>query len=257
MRWKSLRTFAALSGLAFWGCLPKPIPTDPGNPEWGIDITWHGQSCFTLRDSIGRTLVIDPFDDTVGYGRLALRADAVLVTHAHFDHNNKAPVRARLRNLELVESSGTQVVAGQLSINGVDSFHDKHRGEIYGKNRMYGFYLGGMRVIHMGDFGEERVTEAQRFSTGAPDILFIPIGGFTTLNPREAKAIVDQLKPRAVFPMHYGNIRFYKLAEVKEFTDLFPSEQVKVVESSPFRIRQSDLTLKPVVYVLKPVNRNY
>src|SRR5690348_2929013 len=124
MQWKLRPTFVALSAILLFGCLPKPLIPEPGLTEWGVQITWHGQSCFTIKDSIGRTLVVDPFDDTVGYGRLSLRADALMVTHAHFDHNNKIAVRARLRELELVESTGVQKVAGQTTVIGIDSFHD-------------------------------------------------------------------------------------------------------------------------------------
>src|SRR5436190_14385877 len=72
--------WCSVLGISLCGCLPKPIPTTPGNPEWGLQITWHGHSCFTLKDSVGRTLAIDPFDDTVGYGHLSLEADALLIT---------------------------------------------------------------------------------------------------------------------------------------------------------------------------------
>jgi L-ascorbate metabolism protein UlaG (beta-lactamase superfamily) len=256
MRWKSLLTCAALSAV-LWGCLPKPLPTTPGDPQWGVDIQWHGHSCFTFKDSIGRTIVIDPFDETVGYEPIFLKADALLISHIHFDHDNRRAVRARGRELELVASTGTRAVAGDFITVGIDSFHDKSRGELYGNNRIYSFTLGGLRLVHLGDFGQSGLTPSQKVEIGQPDVLFVPTGGFTTLGPKEAKALVDQIRPRVIIPMHYGDIRFYKLAAVKEFTDLFAPDQVKILSETHIRLRLSDLSTKPVVYVLKPANRNY
>jgi L-ascorbate metabolism protein UlaG (beta-lactamase superfamily) len=245
MRLKSPVIFAALSALSLFGCLPKPIPTIPGNPDWGVDVTWHGHSCFTFKDSTGRTLAIDPFDDTVGYGHLSLRADALLITHEHFDHNEKRAVRARSRDVDLFESTGTDTVAGGVAVTGIDSFHDKVHGKLYGPNKMYSFMMGGLRFVHMGDFGQDHLTEVQTAMMGKVDVLMIPVGGFTTLGPKEAKEVVDHLKPRVVFPMHYGDIRFYKLADVKEFANLFPKDRVHYVQQSTVRIRQTELSSDP------------
>src|SRR3954464_352908 len=88
--------------VSFAGCAVKKLSPEVGNPKWGLEVTWHGQSCFTLRDSVERTVVIDPFDDTVGYGRINLFADALLITHNHFDHNFRHAVKPRLKDLDIV-----------------------------------------------------------------------------------------------------------------------------------------------------------
>jgi len=94
------------------GCAVKPLPLEMGNPKWGLEVTWHGHSCFTLEDSVGRTLVIDPFDETVGYGRIKLLADALLITHHHFDHDNRRAVKPRLKDLDVVDSTGHALALG-------------------------------------------------------------------------------------------------------------------------------------------------
>ena len=35
------------------------------------------------------------------------------------------------------------------------------------------------------------------------DVLFLPVGGKTTLGPAEAGLVINQLNPNLVFPMHY------------------------------------------------------
>lgn len=243
--------------LSLTGCAIKSIPAEMGNAKWGVDITWHGHSCFTLKDSVGRTVVIDPFDETVGYGRLRLRADALLVTHAHFDHNYIRAVKPRLLEMDLVQSSGTATAAGGLLVTGLPSDHDAEGGQIYGSNLIYTFVMGGLRCLHVGDLGQKKLTPYQRKLIGVVDVLFVPVGGVTTLDAAGAKALVDELKPAAVFPMHYGNIRFYKLDDVKKFTDLYRPEQVKKVDGSQVRVRESDRGTEPIIYLLQPTERNF
>ena len=82
---KSAR-FLALALLA--GCAPRLFVKPPGDPAAGVLVRWWGHSCFSLTDSAGRTILIDPFDDSVDYPAPTPRPDALLVTHAHFDHAN-------------------------------------------------------------------------------------------------------------------------------------------------------------------------
>jgi L-ascorbate metabolism protein UlaG (beta-lactamase superfamily) len=165
-------------------------------------------------------------------------------------------VRARAREIELVESSsGTVTVAAGLVVTGIESAHDDQGGQIYGPNTMYLFQMGGLRCLHMGDIGDPKLTDYQKKLIGKVDVLFIPVGGVTTLGPRQAKAVVDALNPGAVFPMHYGDIRFYRLEPVEKFASLFPPENVRRAGSS-VRVRPSDLTDQPIVYILTAQTRN-
>ena len=49
-------------------------------------VTWHGHSCFEVKDRI--VVVIDPHDGkSIGIKPPVVKADIVLVSHDHFDHN--------------------------------------------------------------------------------------------------------------------------------------------------------------------------
>jgi L-ascorbate metabolism protein UlaG (beta-lactamase superfamily) len=250
------RVAAALAAALISACAVKPLPPEVGSAKFGIDVTWHGHSCFTIKDSVNRTIVIDPFDPTVGYGQLRLSADALLITHPHFDHDYRPAVRTRAAMLELVESTGTANVASGLIVTGIAAAHDAEQGQVNGPDTMYAFQMGGLRCLHVGDLGQVKLTEFQRKMIGAVDVLFIPVGGVTTIGPKQAKKIVDELKPGAVFPMHYGDIRFYKLEPVESFARLFPPAAVQRPGGSTVRVRVSDLTDRPIVYILSPSNRN-
>jgi len=246
---------AALALMAA-GCSVKPLPPETGSAKFGIDITWHGHSCFSVVDSVSRTVTIDPFDATVGYGVLKLRADALLITHRHFDHDNRSAVRTRAAVLDLVESTGTATVASGLVVTGIASAHDAEQGQVNGSNTFYLFQMGGLRCLHLGDLGQGKLTEFQLKMIGAVDVLFIPVGGVTTINAKQARKIVDLLRPGVVFPMHYGDQRFFRLEPVETFAKLFPAEQLRWLDSSTVRVRFSDLTDRPIVYILSPQNHN-
>ena len=165
-------------------------------------------------------------------------------------------MRSRARQLDLVDSSGTVSVAVGVEVTGIPTDHDNEHGTINGANLMYKFTLGGLRFVHMGDFGQDALTPAQREAIGPVDVLFIPVGGVTTIDAGRARALVDELKPSVVFPMHYGDIRFYRLAPVATFLSYFPDNQKKNVDGSSVRLRRSDLTPQNVVYKLLSTNRN-
>ena len=56
-----------------------------------MKIRYLGHSCFQLTESTGTSIVCDPYGD-VGYSLPSVRADAVTVSHSHFDHNNVGAV---------------------------------------------------------------------------------------------------------------------------------------------------------------------
>jgi len=61
----------------------------------------------------------------------------------------------------------------------------------------------GQTFAHLGDLGHE-LTSAQIEDIGDIDVLFVPVGGNESLNASEAVAVIAQLEPRIVIPMHYA-----------------------------------------------------
>ncbi len=50
-------------------------------------IEWYAHSCFRVTLENGTKIVLDPFDNTVGYDQPNIEANIVLESHQHFDHN--------------------------------------------------------------------------------------------------------------------------------------------------------------------------
>ena len=65
------------------------------------------------------------------------------------------------------------------------------------------------------------------------DVLLTPVGGFYTIDAKQAKAIIDQLNPRVVIPMHYkgDGFGFDVIAPVDDFLSLWEGT-VKVLEGN-------------------------
>jgi L-ascorbate metabolism protein UlaG (beta-lactamase superfamily) len=59
----------------------------------------------------------------------------------------------------------------------VASEHDDAAGTARGPNTMFVFSLDGVRVAHLGDFGQARLRPEQRTAIGEVDLLFVPVGG--------------------------------------------------------------------------------
>lgn len=174
-----------------------------------MHIRWHGQSAFTLTGA-SQTVVIDPFGDltaTTG-GRLRFAypaiqphpADMLLVTHEHADHNG---VEAVTGSPHVVRSTAGTFDTPLGQVVAIASEHDDAAGTRRGPNSIFRFGLDGIRVCHMGDFGQAGLRAGQRAAIGEIDLLFVPIGGGPTLDAEGAAAVVRELAPAWVVPMHY------------------------------------------------------
>jgi L-ascorbate metabolism protein UlaG (beta-lactamase superfamily) len=187
-------------------------------------VEWFGQSAFRL-DGDEKTVAIDPFGDMsalIGgrgiqwdYPAIAgVEPDLLLVTHEHGDHNA----------VEAIDGSPLTLrsTAGRLDspigpVTAVASEHDDSAGTEGGPNTIFVFELDGVRVGHMGDFGQSALREEQAEAIGQVDLLFVPVGGGPTIGAEQAAAIVERLSPRWVVPMHYRTPRIGFLESADDF----------------------------------------
>jgi L-ascorbate metabolism protein UlaG (beta-lactamase superfamily) len=89
----------------------------------------------------------------------------------------------------------------------VASEHDEVAGTERGPNTIFVFELDGVRIVHLGDFGQRALRDEQAAAIGQVDLLFLPVGAGPTIGATEAAAIVERLDPRWVVPMHYRTHR--------------------------------------------------
>jgi L-ascorbate metabolism protein UlaG (beta-lactamase superfamily) len=277
--------WAVGAGLALTACFSRPLMKPPGDPEVGVSVRWWGHSCFSFRDSADRVLLIDPFDDTVGYSTPKIKPDAVLVTHDHFDHDavpktglpagggaGAAPAGdAREQNQKqshdrttapaslfpIVRSTGTHIAAG-IEVEGIMADHDDEGGRRNGTTRIYVWEMGGLRWAHLGDIGQKKLRPDQQAALAGVDVLFVPVGGRTTVDAFGAAELVKEVQPKVVIPMHYGTprTRFYEFDPLRPFQTLF--ENVTLLPLGGFQLRRLDLPTETTVYIpAPPGNENF
>ena len=141
----------------------------------------------------------DPLQRELGLRPPQGRADIVTVSHDHFDHNNAEALKGEPAVLDL---PGEYSIKG-VSIKGINSYHDKKEGAERGLNTIFVFESEGIRFCHLGDLATF-LDKKQLEEINGVDILAIPVGGAGfTLDGKEAKAVVDQVEPKVVLPIHY------------------------------------------------------
>lgn len=163
-----------------------------------MTITWFGHSCFRIEAKEGSVL-IDPFSKEIGLRPPKIKEDILLLTHKHYDHAGLTNVG---EETFMISGPGEYERKG-FHIRGIQSYHDKVQGTERGLNTIYTITAEDVTICHLGDFGEEKLSDKQLDDIGEVDILIIPVGGTSTINAKEAVAVVSQIEPKIIVPMHY------------------------------------------------------
>ena len=209
-----------------------------------MKITWIGHSCFKI-ESAGYTIITDPYEDgyVPGLKPLRERADMVLCSHEHGDHN--------ARNL-------VEIIGGQESpfvVETIETWHDEVQGKKRGPNTIHILEAEGIRVAHMGDLGCEVENEQIQKLKGV-DICLIPVGGHFTIDGKQAAELVQLIKPQLVIPMHYrddaAGFGFAVISQVDEFTECMSSVLKSTVSKAGSCCIDTDQMPDAQVVVLTP-----
>ncbi|MES1246615.1 MAG: MBL fold metallo-hydrolase [Actinomycetota bacterium] len=182
-----------------------------------MEIRWYGQSAFLIGDRV----FVDPFGPMQREGMQfdyppieGVAAELLLVTHEHRDHNFVEAIGGEPR---LIRSLAGTWDDGR--IVGIASEHDDVAGTKRGSNVIFRFELDGTTFCHFGDYGQAALRAEQRAAIGSVDVLLLPVGDFATVGGERAAAVVRELAPRLVVPMHYRTERLNFLEPPDAFLD--------------------------------------
>lgn len=186
-------------------------------------IIWHGHACFTLISG-GYRLLLDPYTLEV-YPPLHVAANEALCSHGHRDHCHLDAVTFETG------------VPSPFCVQKMATYHDGEKGALRGENTVHIIDGEGMRVVHCGDLGH-LLSDAQLETLGKVDLLLLPVGGYYTIDAREAKAVADVIAPRIVVPMHYrhGEFGLRPVGEVEDFLALCEQGSVRRLETNGFTL---------------------
>jgi L-ascorbate metabolism protein UlaG (beta-lactamase superfamily) len=174
--------------------------------------------------------------------------DAVLISHAHYDHldvpslerlGKKLPVvvprglggllrKKRFESVLEVEV-GETIDIGELRIKAVPAEHDRGRGPFGASADPVGYVISGSRSIYFA--GDTDLFEGMS-ELGPVDLALVPIWGWGPglggghLDPARAAEAVARIRPRLVVPIHWGTYFPIHLGLRKKpaFVDMPPLE---------------------------------
>lgn len=173
-----------------------------------MKIKYHGHSCFSIT-SDNYTIVLDPYCGVNGFEDINLTANEVITSHEHRDHNY-------IEGVKLIKGNSPFV------INSISSYHDNEKGSKRGLNYITVLEAENKKIIHLGDLGHildnDTVEQLKQC-----DVLMIPVGGFFTIDAKQAIEIIESIKPKNVIPMHYadGDKDYDVLSTIDDFTKLY------------------------------------
>jgi L-ascorbate metabolism protein UlaG (beta-lactamase superfamily) len=220
-----------------------------------MKVNYLGHSAFLIE---GRNrILVDPFlrgNPKASTTPDKVQCDIICVTHGHSDHlgdtveiarRTGATVACIVEMSDYLEKCGVKSLGFNMggpakildsSITLVPAFHSSSIGapglEFSAAMPVGVVVDSGKVVYHAGDtcvFGDMKLI-GQMYK---PDLALLPIGGFFTMDPKQAAMAVDLIKPKVAVPMHYSTWPPIE-QDPKEFERLVKkSSKTKVVIMQP------------------------
>ncbi|HEV7665292.1 MAG TPA: MBL fold metallo-hydrolase [Chloroflexota bacterium] len=219
-----------------------------------MDLTWLGHACFRLR---GRdvTILTDPYEGgDWGYPPLTASANVVTISNDHPHHAGLSGIDGRPR---VLRGPGEYEIGGAL-VWGVRTHRRKDDAAATSATRNTAFViqLEELTVCHLGDLADAPLNAEELARLQNADVLLIPVGGNCTINATQAAAVVAQVEPKIIVPMHYATDEtrgHLTLDDIERFC-----KELGATEATPrarLSITQSSLPNEPTVMLLEKSRR--
>jgi len=196
-----------------------------------MQIAWYGQFCFEIVTTPSKEkvkIIVDPLPVEISKKFAKLEGDISLITHQYLNlkENKISPTKSFL-----ISGPGEYEIK-EIFIEGIPSLQKK--------NTIYTIFSENLKVCHLGSLKQSELNENQLERIGEIDILMVPIGGNSTLSPRETIKIIQQLEPKIVIPMDYHLSKLKtRLSPFQEFLKILGLKEIKPKDK--LNIKKKDL----------------
>jgi L-ascorbate metabolism protein UlaG (beta-lactamase superfamily) len=204
-----------------------------------MKLRYFSHSAFQITTNSGTKILIDPFLDDNPNSPVKskdVKADYIILTHAHNDHLGDAIKIAKKNKLTFI---CVNELGNYLSAKGFET-HNMHIGGGYdfdfgrvkftiahhGSQTPEGTYAGepagvilkaeGKTIYHTGDTGLFLDMQLISEMNGPVDYMLLPIGDNFTMNITDAVKAVELVRPKVAIPIHYNTFPVIK-ADPEEF----------------------------------------
>ncbi|MGE4047955.1 MAG: MBL fold metallo-hydrolase [Acetobacteraceae bacterium] len=211
-----------------------------------VTITFLGHASFEIETPSGVRAVTD----YNGFNLPTETPDIATMNHAHSTHYTLTP-DPRIRHvLHGWRENGVipehNLVLRDLRVTNLPTnIRDWGGGtETYG-NSIFIFESAGLCIAHLSHL-HHLLEPSDIDRLGRIDVVMVPVDGTWTMSQRDAVAVLDQLQPRVVLPMHY-----FTRSVLTQFLDLVRDRYAIEVRDSPV-MELSRLTLpgRPTIIAL-------
>jgi L-ascorbate metabolism protein UlaG (beta-lactamase superfamily) len=233
---------------------PLPLPTVTATPDLPQVITlFYGNNAqFEITSPAGTRVLFDVIDPSKLSAPLTEK-DILLTTHGHTDHYNAALVKS-FPGQKITFAEG-EINLPDVKIKSIVSGHNANDPLVPEKGTNYIFIvdMGGLRIAHFGDIGQDKLTDKQLEALGQVDIAITQFdNSFSNMNVTNEKGfnLMDQLKPKLIVPTAHISLPTITLAmkRWKGYVHIDPGS---------LKIGRSDLPAEPGILIFGTLATSY
>ena len=190
---------------------PLPATNTPPSEAPKVTLRFKDPAGFELVSPQGTRVLIDIAYPTA-LTSPATEKDILLTTHGHGDHFNSQFAKSFPgRQLKFQEG---EIKQPDVAIKGIKSAHGGTAPD--GSNYIYVIDMGGLRIAHFGDIGQEKLTQDQLDQLGEVDVALTQFeNSYSAMSLANKKGfnLMEQVKPKLIIPTHgNGNAEVIKYA---------------------------------------------
>lgn len=170
------------------------------------------QTGYMIKSAEGTVIAADPSLIAQDF-----KPDIITSTHMHKDHNDDFFYSNHQ------DSKLSLYKAEKFTVKDINVFSilSSHLGDEIDKempsNVIYVYEIDGLRIAHMGDIGQEKLTDEQLKSLGKLDIAFMQFeNSYSDYSVDNEKGfrLIEQLKPQIIIPTHSSEAATKKISDI-------------------------------------------